>query len=271
MPTLKTAAIQLNSQPNLDTNMIEVYRWLERAASRGAKLICLPENFAFMGDEKERLQQAGEISEIVADCLQEWAEELDVYVLGGGYPVPAKDGKVFNRSVLINQDGEVQAVYNKMHLFDVNLSDDEVYRESAMVEAGGQVVVSTLPEYEMKIGLSVCYDIRFPEIYRQQSEQGVDIITIPSAFTRPTGRAHWEILLRARAIENSAYVVAPAQTGKHGDKRQTWGRAMIIDPWGKVLSNAGTEPGMAMAEIKTDVIAEIRNKLPSLEHRRLNF
>jgi len=123
----------------------------------------------------------------------------------------------------------------------------------------------------MKIGLSVCYDIRFPEIYRQQSEQGVDIITIPSAFTRPTGRAHWEILLRARAIENSTYVVAPAQTGKHGDKRQTWGRAMIIDPWGKVLSNAGTEPGMAMAEIKTDVIAEIRNKLPSLEHRRLNF
>jgi len=271
MPTLKTAAIQLNSQPNLDTNLIEVYRWLERAATEGAKLICLPENFAFMGNEKERLRQAEEISNLVPDCLKEWAEELDVYLLGGGYPVPAKDGKVFNRSVLINPKGEIQATYNKMHLFDVDLSDDEVYRESAMVEAGGQVVVSTLPEYEMKIGLSVCYDIRFPEIYRQQSEQGVDIITIPSAFTRPTGRAHWEILLRARAIENSAYVVAPAQTGKHGDKRQTWGRAMIIDPWGKVLSNAGTEPGMAMAEIKTDVIAEIRNKLPSLEHRRLNF
>jgi len=269
MSTLTAAAIQLNSQPNLDTNMIEVYRWLERASSAGAKLICLPENFAFMGDEKERLQQAGEISQIATDCLQEWAEELDVYILGGGYPVPADGGKVYNRSILINPAGEVQAVYNKMHLFDVNLSDDEVYRESAMVEAGREVVVSTLPEYEMKIGLSVCYDIRFPELYRQQSVQGVDIITIPSAFTRPTGRAHWEILLRARAIENSAYVVAPAQTGKHGDKRRTWGRAMIIDPWGNVLSNAGTEPGTAMADIKSDVITETRNKLPSLEHRKL--
>jgi predicted amidohydrolase len=269
MPTLKTAAIQLNSQPNLDTNLIEVYRWLERAAAEGAKLICLPENFAFMGNEKERLQQAEEISNLVPDCLKEWAEELNVYILGGGYPVPANNGKVFNRSILINPNGEIQAAYNKMHLFDVNLSDDEVYRESEMVEGGREVVVTALPEYEMKVGLSICYDIRFPELYRKQADRGADIITIPAAFTRPTGRAHWEILLRARAIENSAYVVAPAQTGKHGEKRETWGHAMIIDPWGNVLSNAGTEPGMAVADIKTGEIAETRKKLPSLEHRKL--
>ena len=269
MPTLKTAAIQLNSQPNLDTNLIEVYRWLERAATEGAKLICLPENFAFMGNEKERLRQAEEISNLVPDCLKEWALELDVYVLGGGYPVPAKDGKVFNRSVLINPKGKIQATYNKMHLFDVDLSDDEVYRESEMVEAGREIVVSDLPEYEMKIGLSICYDIRFPELYRQQADRGADVITIPAAFTRPTGRAHWEILLRARAIENSAYIVAPAQTGKHGEKRETWGHAMIVDPWGRVLSNAGTVSGMAIAEIKTNVIEKTRKKLPSLEHRRL--
>jgi predicted amidohydrolase len=270
MSIIKTAAIQLNSQPNLDTNMIEVYRWLERASSVGAKLICLPENFAFMGNENERLEQAAIISDTVESCLKEWAEELDVYILCGGYPVPAENGKVFNRSILINPAGEIQAAYNKMHLFDVELSDEEVYRESEMVQAGMDVVVTELTKYSMKVGLSICYDIRFPELYRQQADQGADIFTIPAAFTRPTGRAHWEILLRARAIENSAYVVAPAQTGKHGDKRETWGRAMIIDPWGRVLSNAGTEPGMAVADITSVRLTEIRRKLPALEHRKMN-
>ncbi len=269
MPILKTAAIQLNSQPNLDTNMIEVYRWLEQAASKEAKLICLPENFAFMGNESERMKQAEEIAEIVEESLQVWAEELDVYILAGGYPVQAEEGKVFNRSILINPEGEIQAMYNKIHLFDVELSADEVYRESDMVQGGREVVVSKLKEFKMNLGLSICYDIRFPELYRQQADRGVDIITVPAAFTRPTGRAHWEILLRARAIENSAYVVAPAQTGKHGDKRKTWGRSMIIDPWGNVLSDAGTEPGIATAEIDINVIVETRKKLPSIEHRRL--
>jgi len=268
MPKLKTAAIQLNSQPNLDTNMIEVYRWLERASSGGAKLICLPENFAFMGNENERLEQAAIISDTVESCLKEWAEELDVYILGGGFPVPAEDGKVFNRSILVNPSGEIQAVYNKMHLFDVDLSDHEVYRESEMVQSGQIIVVTELPDFKMKLGLSVCYDIRFPELYRKQSEQGMDIITVPSAFTRPTGRAHWEVLLRARAIENQCYVVAPAQTGKHGDKRETWGHSMIIDPWGRVLSNAGTKPGMAVADINRKELAEVRRKLPALEHRK---
>jgi predicted amidohydrolase len=269
MPTLKTAAIQLNSQPNLDINMTEVYRWLERAATKGAKLICLPENFAFMGNESERMKQAEEIAKIVEESLRVWAEELDVYILAGGYPVPAEEGKVFNRSILINPKGEIQAMYNKIHLFDVELSADEVYRESDMVQGGREVVVSKLKEFEMNLGLSICYDIRFPELYRQQADRGVDIITVTAAFTRPTGHAHWEILLRARAIENSAYVIAPAQTGKHGSKRETWGHAMMIDPWGRVLSKAGTEPGMAFAEIDSNVIAETRKKLPSLEHRIL--
>lgn len=269
MPILKTAAIQLNSQPNLDTNMIEVYRWLEKAASKEAKLICLPENFAFMGNESERMKQAEEIAEIVEESLQVWAEELDVYILAGGYPVPAGKGKVFNRSILINPGGAIQAMYNKIHLFDVELSENEVYRESDMVQGGREVVVSKLQEFEMNLGLSICYDIRFPELYRQQADRDVDIITVPAAFTRPTGRAHWEVLLRARAIENSAYVIAPAQTGKHGSKRETWGHAMIIDPWGRVLSNAGTEPGRAFAEVDSSVVADTRKKLPSTNHRIL--
>lgn len=269
MPILKTAAIQLNSQPNVDANMIEVYLWLERAATMGARLICLPENFAFMGNESKRMKQAEEIAEIVEESLQVWAEELDVYILAGGYPVPAEEGKVFNRSTLINPKGDIQATYNKMHLFDVELSEYEVYRESDMVQAGREMVVSKLQEFEMNLGLSICYDIRFPELYRQQADRGVDIITVPAAFTKPTGRAHWEILLRSRAIENSAYVIAPAQTGKHGSKRETWGHAMIIDPWGRVLSKAGTEPGMAFAEIDSNVIEDTRKKLPSLEHRIL--
>lgn len=269
MATLKTAVIQLNSQPNLDWNMKEIYRKIEQAAKQNALLICLPENFAFMGNEKKRLRQAEAISTTVEEYLTRWSKEFGVYILGGGYPVPAESGKVFNRSILVNPSGAIQAFYNKIHLFDVDLSDDEVYKESEMVKAGRQTVVSRLSEVEMNIGLSVCYDIRFPELYREQAGLGAHILTIPAAFTRPTGRAHWEVLLRARAIENSAYVVAPAQTGNHGETRETYGHAMIVDPWGQVLADAGTEPGIAVVDIDMDAITGIRKKLPALSHRIL--
>ena len=269
MSKLLTAAIQLNSQPDLGHNMKEIYRWIKKAAEKGAKLICLPENFAFMGNEKERVRQAEDISATVENNLSAWSEELSVYILGGGYPVPAGSGKVYNRSGLFNPNGKIEAVYNKIHLFDVKLSDDETYLESGMVQPGKEIVSGELEEFDMKVGLSICYDIRFPELYRKQSERGADILTIPAAFTRPTGRAHWDILLRARAIENSAYVIAPAQTGKHGTKRETYGHSMIIDPWGTILADAGTEPGMVLAELDPSVIEDIRRKLPSLKHRVL--
>lgn len=263
------SAIQLNSQPDLEKNMESVYKSLKIAAKQGVDLVALPENFAFMGDEKKRLAQANDISNTVEKSLAEWASEFEIYILGGGYPVPAGNGKVYNRAALINPKGETIAKYNKIHLFDVDLSERETYRESDMVQAGKDLVVAKLPEFKMKAGLSICYDVRFPELYRAMAKQGAQVLFVPAAFTRPTGKAHWETLLRARAIENSAFVVAPAQTGKHGDRRKTHGHAMIIDPWGKILADAGEKPGMAMAELEREMLIDVRRKLPALEHRVL--
>lgn len=266
---MKISAIQLNSQPDLDQNLEKAYKWIKKAADEGADLIALPENFAFMGDEKKRLEQAEIISEKVEKLLVEWAKEFEVCLLGGGYPLPADNGKVFNRARLIHPKGKSIAVYDKIHLFDVELSEKETYRESGMVQAGKNVIVADLPEFQMKAGLSICYDVRFPELYRQLAKEGAHILFVPAAFTRPTGKAHWETLLRARAIENSAFVVAPAQTGKHGKKRETYGHAMIIDPWGNILSDAGEKPGMATADLDMATLKEVRRKLPALEHRVL--
>lgn len=266
---MKVSAIQLNSQPELEHNMEKIYEAVSKAVKEGADLVALPENFAFMGDEKKRLEQAEKIYQSVETSLIGWAEELEIYILGGGYPVPVQNGKVFNRAALINPEGKRIAAYNKIHLFDVGLSEKEIYKESDMVEAGKDVVVVNLPEYEMIAGLSICYDVRFPELYREMTKQGAQILFVPAAFTKPTGRAHWETLLRARAIENSTFVVAPAQTGKHGERRETHGHAMIIDPWGKILADAGEKPGMATAELDLEALKEIRRKLPALEHRVL--
>lgn len=266
---MKVSALQLNSQPDFEQNLEMTYDMVKKVAIESADLVVLPENFAFMGDEKKRLEQAEKISEKVEKLLVNWTKEFEIYLLGGGYPVPAENGKVFNRAVLVNPKGESVAVYNKIHLFDVDLSKQETYRESDMVQAGKDIVLADFPEFGMKAGLSICYDVRFPEIYREMVKQGAHILFVPAAFTRPTGKAHWEILLRARAIENSAFVVAPAQTGKHGLKRETYGHTMIIDPWGKVLSDAGQEPGMATAELDLERLKEVRKKLPALEHRVL--
>lgn len=266
---MKVSAIQLNSQPDFDYNLDVAYKFVKEAVEEGADLVALPENFAFMGDEQKRLEKAQEISKATDKALKEWATEFEVYLLGGGYPVPAESGKVSNCARLINPNGETIALYDKIHLFDVELSEKETYRESDMVQAGREIVVADIPEFGIKVGLSICYDVRFPELYRELVKQGADILFVPAAFTRPTGKAHWETLLRARAIENSAFVVAPAQTGKHGERRETYGHAMIIDPWGNILSDAGDEPGMAMAELKFGDLKEVRRKLPALEHRVL--
>lgn len=269
MSTFKAAAIQLNSQPDVKKSMEDVHHWVEMAANEGADLICLPENFAFMGDEREKFSQAGEIAAYVEDQLPEWAVEFDVTILGGGYPASAGEGKIFNRSILILPDGELAASYDKIHLFDVDVSKRETYRESATVQSGKPEAVVVRGGDLPGIGFSICYDLRFPELYRKLSEKGAEIITVPSAFTKPTGEAHWEVLLRARAIENSTYVIAPAQTGRHGKKRETYGHSMIIDPWGRVLKDAGSEPGLILSVIQLRVMQEIRRKLPSLQHRRL--
>lgn len=269
MKTIKAAAVQLNSQPDVKISLREVQKRVKEGAQNGAKLICLPENFAFLGDEREKLKQSSEISAEVEKKLPEWAKEMNVTIIGGGYPAQAGTGKIYNRSIVVNPDGEISATYDKIHLFDVEISEEETWRESDTVQAGKRDGVVYKSDNLPAIGLSICYDLRFPELYRKMAEQGAEIITVPSAFTRPTGEAHWKPLLQARAIENSAFVIAPAQTGQHGKKRKTWGHSLIIDPWGKILADGGTEPGVIYAELDLEYLKEVRKKLPSLEHRVL--
>ncbi len=269
MPSFPVAAVQMNSQPDLDRNMEEAYRWIARAARAGATLTGLPEHFAFLGDEDERVRQADRISEVVEDLLPKWARELDAYLLGGGYPTRAEGGRVYNRAILVDPEGRTVARYDKLHLFDVELSERESYRESDRVVAGSDPPPVHEAEGLARIGLSICYDVRFPELYRGLAAQGAELLCVPSAFTRPTGRAHWETLLRARAIENSAYVIAPAQTGRHGTTRETYGHAMIVDPWGGILADAGTKPGVILGKIDMAKLRDIRTRLPALRHRVL--
>ena len=257
----------MNSQPDLEHNLNRSYELISEASDKGAEFIGLPENFAFLGDEKERLRQADTISKKTAEKLSEWSAEFKVFLLAGGYPFPAGDNKLFNRAEVYNPDGEVISRYDKVHLFDVDLSDQEQYRESDMVKPGSDKTVVCEINHSFRAGLSICYDIRFPELYRKLVTEGANFLTIPAAFTKPTGEAHWEVLLRARAIENTSYVFAPAQTGLHGEKRKTFGHAMIIDPWGNILADAGTEPGIIYAELNTSVIELVRRKIPSLSHR----
>ncbi len=269
MNKLKAAAVQLNSQPDLKASMDEVCLRVGEAAGQGAKLICLPENFAFLGNEQEKLKQSADISRRVEDVLPSLAKEYGVTIIGGGYPAQADKRKIYNRSVIVSPDGKMVARYDKIHLFDVELSDEETWRESETVQPGEKKAIVYRAENLPAIGLSVCYDLRFPELYRMMADRGVEIITVPAAFTRPTGEAHWKPLLQARAIENSAFVIAPAQTGLHGSKRKTWGHSLIIDPWGRVLADAGTDPGIITAELDLEYLKEVRKKLPSLKHRVL--
>ncbi|MDZ7754983.1 carbon-nitrogen hydrolase family protein [Rhodohalobacter sp.] len=269
MKKIKAAAIQLNSQPDVNVSLNKVEKRVREAAEAGAKLICLPENFAFLGDEREKLKQSAEISKQVEKRLPELAKQFGVTINGGGYPTQAGNGKIYNRSIVVNPNGKIVATYDKIHLFDVDISDEETWRESDTVQAGKREAVVYKSDNLPAIGLSICYDLRFPELYRKMADEGVEIITIPSAFTRPTGEAHWEPMMRTRAIENSSFLIAAAQTGVHGEKRKTWGHSMIIDPWGKILADAGTEPGVIYADLDMEYLKEVRKKLPSLEHRVL--
>lgn len=269
MTSYIAAAVQMNSQPDMDLNFENARKWIRAAANKGAKLIGLPEYFSFLGDLSERQAKAEEISNRSSQFLRETASEFDVTLLGGTIPVPAGNNKTFNRSLLIDASGKVLASYDKIHLFDVNLSDEEQYRESDDIEYGKNSPVAVKTDHLGTLGLSVCYDLRFPELYRALMDQQADLLTVPSAFTATTGKDHWRPLLRARAIENTAYVFAPAQTGTHGKTRVTHGHAMIIDPWGNVVADAGIEQGFAIAKIDAEHLNHVRRQIPSLKHREL--
>lgn len=267
MKSYLAAAIQMTSKPDLENNLVEAEELIDLAVRRGAELISLPENFAFLGTEAEKIAQAQEIALRSEKFLKTMAQRYQVTILGGGFPVPVDSTKVYNTALLVDPNGDELARYQKVHLFDVNLPDGNTYRESSTVMAGTELPSVYRSPKLGNLGLSVCYDVRFPELYRYLSHQGADVLFVPAAFTAYTGKDHWQVLVQARAIENTCYVIAPAQTGRHYAMRQTHGHAIIVDPWGSILADAGNVPGVAIAEIDPNHIQQVRRQMPSLEHR----
>lgn len=268
MKSYLAAAIQMTSVPDLQKNLAQAEELIDLAVRRGAELVGLPENFSFMGEEKDKLAQAAAIASESEKFLKTMAQRFQVTILGGSFPVPvAETGKVYNTTILIDPSGHELARYHKVHLFDVNVPDGNTYCESSTVVAGKELPPVHFSDNLGNIGLSVCYDVRFPELYRHLSDKGVEIIFVPAAFTAYTGKDHWQVLLQARAIENTAYVIAPAQTGTNYARRQTHGHAVIIDPWGVILADAGEQPGIAIAEINPSRLEQVRRQMPSLQHR----
>ncbi|MBD1851397.1 carbon-nitrogen hydrolase family protein [Leptolyngbya sp. FACHB-711] len=267
MKSYLAAAVQMNSQPDVEKNLAQAEDLIDLAVRQGAELICLPENFSFLGDEQVKIDQAETIAQRSEKFLKTMAQRYQITLLGGGFPVPSETGKVYNTALLVGSSGEELSRYEKVHLFDVNLPDGNTYQESNTVLAGMRLP----PVYPSKelghLGLSVCYDVRFPELYRHLSQMGAEVLFVPAAFTAYTGKDHWQVLLQARAIENTCYVIAPAQTGKHNAMRQSHGHAVIIDPWGIILSDAGDQPGIALAVIEPTRLEQVRRQMPALNHR----
>ncbi len=263
------AAVQLTSTSQPEVNFAAAEEQIELASRRGAELIGLPENFAFMGDDQQRLDLSATLAEQCSNFLVTMARRYQVVLLGGGFPVPLGDGtRTLNRSELIDRDGQLLARYDKIHLFDVDLPEGNTYQESATIASGEEPPPVVDVPGLCKVGLSICYDVRFPELYRYLISQGAELLMIPAAFTAFTGKDHWQVLLQARAIENTAYVVAPAQTGPHYGRRHSHGHAMVIDPWGTVLGDAGVLQGAAIAPVDTSHVRRIREQMPSLKHRK---
>jgi predicted amidohydrolase len=264
---MRAAAIQLNSTADKARNLEVAERLVTAAAQAGAELVVLPEKWNLLGSAEDLIAGAEAIdSGPTIDAARGWARKLGVCLVAGSIPEGAGGAeRLFNTSVAIDADGEVVAVYRKIHMFDVDVGGVR-YRESDTEQPGEEVVTTRLGELET--GLTVCYDLRFPELYRILAVRGARVITVPSAFTATTGRDHWEILLRARAIENQAFVIAPNQVGQAPPNYESWGHSMIVDPWGRVLAEAPDGEGFVEAELDLARLDEVRSSLPSLANRR---
>ncbi|MBF0370511.1 MAG: carbon-nitrogen hydrolase family protein [Magnetococcales bacterium] len=264
------AIIQMCSTDDREHNLAVAGELLEDAQGQGAELMVLPENFAFMGQDLEAKRRHLEDPEtgVTVRFLQETAKSLGVWIVGGSITLAIPDSpKAANASLLVGPDGVIQARYDKMHLFDVNLGGGEALRESDFVQAGKTPVVAETPFG--RLGLVICYDLRFPELFRALSQQGATIFALPAAFTLTTGQAHWELLLRARAVENFAYLLASAQWGRHADGRRTYGHAMVVEPWGTVTARAPEGDGFILADLNPKRVEQSRRKIPCLQHRVL--
>lgn len=261
--------MQMTSSDDVAANLAAARKHVAEAVALGAELVALPENFAFLRREGDPIPCAQGLDGEIVATLRELAERHRVWLLGGTFPEAAAGGRVHNTSVAVDPEGRITAVYRKIHLFDVDLSarGGALYRESDRIAPGSEPVHVETPFGG--IGLSICYDVRFPELYRALAARGVRFLAVPAAFARETGRDHWEVLLRARAIENQAFVIAAAQVGDHGGGRSSHGRSMIVDPWGVVLAQAPDVPGPILADCRLEEQDRIRAALPALRHRRL--
>ncbi len=269
----KVAAIQMASGPNVKANLAEAEKLIKIAVQQEAELVVLPENFAIMGmAETDKVKIAEEYgSGLLQDYLKEQAIRNNIWLVGGTIPLRSDEpGKVFATCLLINPEGEVVSRYDKIHLFDVTIeASNESYTESETISAGKDIVVVDTPFG--RLGLAVCYDLRFPELFRAMVEQKMEICALPSAFTSLTGKVHWESLLRSRAIENLSFMIAADQGGYHVGGRETHGDSMIVDPWGQVLNRLPHGTGVVVANIDLAKLEHTRKMFPALEHKRFQF
>ncbi|HEY1361328.1 MAG TPA: carbon-nitrogen hydrolase family protein [Xanthobacteraceae bacterium] len=266
--TFTVGLVQLRSGLSPRANLDAAAQLIEKATAGGADYVQTPEMTNLLEVKRERLFAAlsPEESDPSLAAFRELARKLRIFLHVGSLAIKLSPEKAANRSFLIGQDGEIIARYDKIHMFDVDLSNGESYRESRNYRAGELAVASDLPWG--RLGLTICYDLRFPALYRALAEAGSSFLAIPSAFTRQTGEAHWHVLNRARAIENGAYVLAAAQGGKHENGRETFGHSLVVDPWGRIVAEGGTEPGVIMARIDPAEVSAARAKIPSLQHGR---
>ena len=267
----QVAAIQMASGPQPQANLLEVKRMLKQAVKQGAQLAVLPENFAMMGMQDADLLKIAEDPKDgpLQSFLSEQARRLGIWLVGGTIPLKTLRGDRARSSCLVfNDRGERVARYDKLHLFDVHVPDsNEHYAESRVLESGDHIATLDTPFGRM--GLAICYDLRFPELFRGLLDQGAEFVAMPAAFTAQTGQAHWDVLLRARAIENQMFMLAAAQGGFHLNGRETYGHSSLVDPWGRVVAQLGRNPGVLVADLASDCVGRIRKLFPAVEHRRL--
>jgi predicted amidohydrolase len=271
--SLRVAAVQLNSQEEPSANLEACRTLVERAAKAGATLVVLPENFAYFGPEEGKrhvAERLGDRTAPIQSALSEMARSSGVTLVAGGMPEANDDGaRPYNTCVVYGPDGGLRASYRKIHLFDVDLPDGTELRESNATRPGAADGAVVVDAGGFRVGLSICYDVRFPELYRRLVDAGAEILVVPAAFTLHTGKDHWHVLLRARAIEAQCFVVAAAQWGKHPRGRATYGHSLVADPWGTIVAECPDRPGVVVADLERRDLTRVRASLPSLAHRRL--